>query len=492
MTDDANAAFAAALAHHEAGRLEEARAGYGGVLARDPAHAESLHLLGLISALRGDPDGGVEMIRRAIELTPGRAPHHNSLGLALRVLGCDADAVHAYEEAAALRPGSAEIQNNLAATLRDLGRHEEAVTRYRLAAACAPETAEIWYNLAGALEDAAEAAEVEDCYRHAIALRPDFGGAIGNFGRWLIARGRWSEAEAWLSEAVALDLRDARSWNNLGIARHEMGHTEAAAASYRRALALDPGFADAHYNLGCLLAGEGRPDEALARHAAAIAADRLHGAARLALCMTWLPIIYRTETEIAERRANYRAGLDRLARAVEAPDVARAVANAIGASQPFFLPYQGENDREPQSVFGELACRLLSDEQPRLAPPPRSGERVRLGIVSGFFRDHTIFRLFLEGWLTELDRDRFEVIGFHTGRADDARGAALCETFPRRRRGAARWWRRRRTCCCIPKSASTRSVALWRRAGSRRCNAWHGAIPRPPACRRWITSCRPI
>jgi predicted O-linked N-acetylglucosamine transferase (SPINDLY family) len=439
MTTDADGAFAAALAHHEAGRLEEARAGYGGVLVRDPEHAESLHLLGLISALRGDPDGGVEMIRRAIELAPGRAPHHNSLGLALRVMGRDADAVHAYEKAAALRPGSAEILNNLAATLRDLGRHAEAVARYRLAASCAPETAEIWYNLAGALEDAGAAAEVEDCYRRAIALRPELGDAIGNFGRWLIARSRWSEAESWLSEAVTLDLRDARSWNNLGIARHELGQTEAAAASYRRALALDPGFADAHYNLGCLLSGEGRPDDALARHAAAIAADRLHGAARLALCMAWLPIIYRTEAEIADRRANYRAGLDRLARAVEAPDVARAVANAIGASQPFFLPYQAENDREQQSVFGGLACRLLADEQPRLAPPPRSGERIRLGIVSGFFEDHTIFKLFLEGWLTELDRDRFEVIGFHTGRADDARGAALCDRFVRDLSSVAAW-----------------------------------------------------
>ena len=83
----------------------------------------------------------------------------------------------------------------------------------------------------------------------------------------------------------------------------------------------------------------------------------------------------------------------------------------------------------------------------------RPGERIRLGIVSGFFCQHTIFKLFLEGWLTQLDRGRFEVIGFHTGRTSDdqtARAARLVRPLRARhcpphgvagggdRRGAAR------------------------------------------------------
>jgi tetratricopeptide (TPR) repeat protein len=324
MTPDADTAFAAALAHHEAGRLEEAQAGYDVALARDPDHVESLHLLGLITARRGDPARGVKMIRRAIGLAPGRAPHHNSLAFAYRIMGRDADAVSEYETAAALRPGSAEILNNLGSILRDLGRYKEAVTHYRLAAECAPGIAEIWYNLASTLADDDGAVDAEDCFRRAIELRPDFAAAIANYGRWLTGQARWSDAEAALSEATRLDPGDAQTCNNLGIAHQELGRTEAAAACYRRAIALDPGFTDAHYNLGCLLSGELRPDEALACHQAAVAADPLHGAARLASCIAWLPIIYRTEQEIADRRTGYLAALDGLAAAVEAPAVARA------------------------------------------------------------------------------------------------------------------------------------------------------------------------
>ena len=70
------------------------------------------------------------------------------------------------------------------------------------------------------------------------------------------------------------------------------------------------------------------------------------------------------------------------------------------------------------------------------------GERIRIGIVSGFFCDHTLLKLFLEGWLTQLDRGRFEVIGFHTGPVDGCADGALCRLVRPVRAGlpsAAAW-----------------------------------------------------
>src|SRR5690348_8865850 len=107
MMDDAITAFSTALAHHEAGRLDQALTLYRDILARDPDHAESLHLLGLITAQQGAPAAGIPMIRRAMALAPGRAPHHNSLAAAYRMVGQDAEAIAEYRAAAALRPGSA-------------------------------------------------------------------------------------------------------------------------------------------------------------------------------------------------------------------------------------------------------------------------------------------------------------------------------------------------------------------------------------------------
>ena len=422
MTDDATTAFSAALAHHEAGRFDQALTLYRDILLRDPDHTESLHLLGLITAQQGAPATGIAMIRRAMALAPGCAPHHNSLAAAYRMLGQDAEAIAEYRSAAALRPGSAEIHNNLAAVLYSLGRQDEAIVEYRRAAFCAPETPEIWCNLAGALAECDQNDEAEVCFRTAVRLRPDFGNALANYGRWLMIRSRWLEAEVWLNEAVRLTPGDTRSWSNLGVAQQEVGHSMDAEASYRRAIALTPTFADAHYNLGCLLAVDGRSDQAVSCHQAAVIANPLHGAARLALCMVRLPIVYTTTAEVEVRRSHYRTALDALAAAVEAPPLARSVAAAIGTSQPFFLPYQGRNDRDLQATYGRLVCRVAAEAEPPapLASRPGPGERLRIGIVSGFFQDHTIFRLFLEGWLKEIDHDRFQLTAFHTGRTADA------------------------------------------------------------------------
>jgi predicted O-linked N-acetylglucosamine transferase (SPINDLY family) len=429
-------AFAEAMALHEAGRCGEAAAEYRRILAQVPDHADSLHLLGLITAEQADPVAGIALIRRAMAIEPGRAVHYNSLGSAYRRLDRLEDAVGAYRAAVALRPQSAEIHSNLATTLRDLGLHGEAVAHYRQAAEHAPAVADIWYNLANALADTGAVVETDMGYRAAIALKPDFVDALGNYGRWLMTQGRWADAEPRLAEALTLAPMRAGVWNNLGVVSQALVRAEAETC-FRTAVAIEPGLADAHYNLGCLLSEHGRPDEAVACHAAAVAADPGFGSARLAVCMAELPIVYRSEAEIAVRRQRYGAALARLV----AGD-GRLVADAIGRSQPFFLPYQGQDDLALQALYGRFVCAALAGAPARLAAAPADGERIRLGIVSGFFCDHTLWKLFLEGWLTQIDRGRFELIGFHTGLVSDdrtARAAALCDRFVQGLGSGAAW-----------------------------------------------------
>ena len=206
-----------------------------------------------------------------------------------------------------------------------------------------------------------------------------------------------------------------------------------ALASYDQAIALKPRDAGPYFSRGELLRFQGRADEAVASLDAAVEMDPLHASARLAACMAELPILYASDAEIPVRRQRYLAALERLEAAADDPAVRRSLAEQIGAP-PFYLPYQGENDVVPQAIYGKLACRILGETFPPARPPPRpsAGERIRLGIPSGYFRDHTIYKLFLEGWLTEIDRSRFEVIGFHTSALSDhvtTRLAGLCDHF---------------------------------------------------------------
>ena len=71
-------------------------------------------------------------------------------------------------------------------------------------------------------------------------------------------------------------------------------------------------------------------------------------------------------------------------------------------AQPFFLAYQGHNDRDLQSLFGGLAARIMADRYgtAELAPPPAPGEPVRVGIVSGFFYQHSVWKIGVRGWVS--------------------------------------------------------------------------------------------
>ncbi len=438
------AAFDAALALHRSGQDAAAADGYRDILRAQPEHADSLHLLGMYTIEHGDPAAGLALVERAIRVKPGQAAFHNTLAAAWRLLGRVEDAARGYARAVELLPEAPEIRNNLAAMLCELGRLEEAVAQYRLALRTAPDAAAIWYNFASALAALGPDAEVASAFAQAIRLRPDHADAHYNLGRWLVGRGRWTEAEKALATATALRPDHAASWCNLGIARQEAGRLDGAAECYRRAIRLDPGLAAAHYNLGCLLGLQGRADDAAAAQAHALATDPQHGPARWALCMAQLPILYGTAEEIPSRRAAYAAALDRLAASVGDPVADAALAAAVGTSQPFFLPYQGEDDFGLQSTYGGLVCGLLARAGPPapLAARPRPGERIRLGIVSGYFFQHTIWKLFLEGWLSELDRSRFEVIGFHTGLVADPHtewAAARCDRFIQALPSAAAW-----------------------------------------------------
>ncbi len=83
-----------ALAHHQAGRLQQAEQLYRQLLQADPQHAGAMHLLGLIALQVGKPELAVQYISSAIRLNGNQAAFHANLGEALRASGRWDDARH--------------------------------------------------------------------------------------------------------------------------------------------------------------------------------------------------------------------------------------------------------------------------------------------------------------------------------------------------------------------------------------------------------------
>jgi predicted O-linked N-acetylglucosamine transferase (SPINDLY family) len=475
------------------GKRDEAVAAYRQAVARKPDFHEAFFNLGLALASLGRAADAVTAYRRAQAIKPDFAETHYNLANALRDLRRFDAAVEAYRRAIRLNPNFADAYCNLGATLQDQGDLDAALAAFRSAAEIDPASPEASNNLGLALFRLDRTDEAAAAFRHAVALRPDFADAQSNLGAALQKRGSLPEAVIAYRGAIAANPNDARAHANLGLALQALGEPDAAAASLERgralaalveaaerceravthnprdalahlnlgmvrkeqgraadslaefeaAIALQPDLAEAHYQRGSLLLDQGRMDDACEAYRRVLAHDPHHGLARLAICMAQLPIICRTEAEITQHREAYARALDHLCEDA-APEAKVRLAEAVGSVQPFFLAYQGRNDRALQSQYGGLICRLIGEHFPP-APavqPPQPNEPIRVGIVSGCFWNHSNWKIPIKGWLSQLDRSRFALHGYHLDQIQDdatALARSLCQRFVDAKLSLAEW-----------------------------------------------------
>ncbi len=268
---DADAIFSDALAHHQAGRLREAQAGYRSALQAKADHAPSLHYLGLLAHQVGQNDLAVSLISRAVAADRGNALYAYNLGEAYRALEKFEQAVANYRQALALDPELADAHFALGNALYEQKRVEEAIAAYRRAVELTPDDPEAWSNLGNALMDRKAQDEAGECYRRAIKADPSYLPAYINLGTVLIGAKRHDEAVALFRGVLARDEQVPEGHYNLGNALFALHKIDEAVASYQRALSLRPGFAEAHNALGLALQKRNDPSSATESFLKAIA-----------------------------------------------------------------------------------------------------------------------------------------------------------------------------------------------------------------------------
>src|ERR1700688_1475706 len=139
------------LALHRRGAVGEAAARYGEVLRADPANADALYYLALISCQHGRFEEGAELARKSLDSDPKQARSHVILGRALHALGRNDDALSSFDRAIALAPELAPAHANRADVLSKIGRNAEALDSYDRALALAPDSVADWMNRGVAL-----------------------------------------------------------------------------------------------------------------------------------------------------------------------------------------------------------------------------------------------------------------------------------------------------------------------------------------------------
>jgi tetratricopeptide (TPR) repeat protein len=262
----------AGLQHLQGGRPLDAQLCCQQALAADPDHADTLHLMGLLSLQAEQYDLAVDWIARAMRRDP-QPRYLLSLGIVLRRQERLEEALKTFDKVVQLKPDATEAWKHLGGILVDLKCPDEALLSFQHVLKLDArdwEAADKCASLllqAGRLDEAVTYLDLCDETRpgHAATLKMR---ALAKFGLQ-----RFEDGLADARQAHALDPEDAEMCTHVGAFLRRLGREAEALPWFDRALERQPDFRAAFTNKASALAYLHRFSEAFAVYDALNAVD---------------------------------------------------------------------------------------------------------------------------------------------------------------------------------------------------------------------------
>lgn len=239
------------LAAQQARHVDDAEALYRQVLQIEPGNPDALHLLGVLTAQRGDAAGAVPLLRQAAAARPELPMFHTNLGHALADAGDVEGAIAAYRRVTELAPDHPQPWFNLATALLRSGRYGDADQACRKAVELAPDHAEALALRAIVLVRLGQAAAGVALMHDAARRRPIAASFYRRLGAALEAERDWPNALDAYRRVVSAEPDDWGAWAGIGVLESNLGEPDLACAALRRAIELRPDDPDLRSLLMC-------------------------------------------------------------------------------------------------------------------------------------------------------------------------------------------------------------------------------------------------
>lgn len=450
------------FAHHEAGRLEEAKPCYREVLTLAPNQGDALYYLGLAILQGGKPADAIAPLRRALKGREDFAEGHFNLGVALQDSGDTKAAATSFEAAIRHQPDLVDAYVNVGLAYEDLGRLDDAITAFQDAVRLDPDRDEAYLNLGNVLRKKGEAEIALEALDYLLERRPNYPEAHNNRGLALTDLRRFDEGLEAFIHAVEQRSGYVDAFNNGGVCLRMAGRLDDALDMFASALKIDPDYLDAvrnytrtavdlaqfsraeasaryaiklaptearsHIDLAQVLRFSDRPDEAIEALKAAIEIEPENTEAH-----NETGTIHWTNNRFDEALEYYKkalkiepnnysvysnmglvlCGAGRVAEGVEcyrkALDLNATNASAL-SNYLYGLSYlEGlslEDMARENARFGAVYDRF--DPDAPFDNDRTSDRRLKIGYVSPDFKVHVTSR-FIEGVLGAHDKERFEI-----------------------------------------------------------------------------------
>ncbi len=365
MTNTVQELFKKALALHQQGDLAQAEVLYHQILAINPRHDETLHLLGLVRFSEKKFEESAELISKALEIDPKFATAQYNLGRAYEEMFKVEEAEAAFRKAIALQPRDHRSYLGLGNMLKSQGRDREALASFNEALKIVPNYADAHFNKGGVLARQGRHEDALHSFGKALEARWEFPDA--HYLRGLSLQ----EVTLWEMALKSFDVADEQGCTQPGLLKSRakvletLGRHKDALESYERAAKLNT---------------EARDDDLIM--------------ARSVLCI-W---------------DKYEEELQEVRRALDEPN----------GGAPAFYAMQ---TIDSLSFHKELAIRIAAGQPKRSTPIDFKVQwpegPIRVGYFSPDFHDHPVSQL-MAGVLEHHDKNKFQIELYSLGASSNS------------------------------------------------------------------------
>jgi protein O-GlcNAc transferase len=429
-------AFQLATDHYQTGNYLQAEHLIKEILKVYPDNAEALYFLGIIYVQLKKYNLAIQYLDRSLQFSKANPEVYLALGTAFQQKRQYDEAIQCYQKTISLDPINTDALNLLGNIFQEKGQLDEVIDCYKKVIQINPSFYEAYISLGKIYQEKGQFDEAVTFYQKAIQLNPNHPEAYHDLGLAFLNRGQFDIALHYFHKTLQLNRNSASSYNNIGLILKEKGNVENAVHCYQKAIELNPNYAEAYYRLGNALFSQGKYEQAFVAYDKASNNKSHHVLASWMRCMSRLSIIYPDESSIYIGRKLYHDELVKLQNTIplETQQDISISDGAVGTAQPFYLAYQGLNDRELQQLYGELVYKIMTFRYPQFVERPTmpsylAGEPFRVGFVSGFFNLHSNWKIPIKGWVENIDKQRFRLFGYYTGKEKDKETEVAIQYF---------------------------------------------------------------
>ena len=233
-------------------------------LARNPASAPAMYLLGYVLQRENHPADSLAWFTKAAAVTPPSPDDLKIVALDYVLLNDYKQAIHWLQRALQSAPSNPDLWYDLGRAQMSDGDYTSAEQAFHRVLALAPRSSKAENNLGLTYEAQNRTADALLAYRNAIAWQQSdphpSEQPLLNYGTLLVSQNRGSEALPVLQQATRIAPTNQKCHEQLARALEQTGDLPHALPELKQAVDLDPRNARLHYQLGQLYRRTNQPD----------------------------------------------------------------------------------------------------------------------------------------------------------------------------------------------------------------------------------------